>query len=97
MTRLRGGASQTSKLIGFVHNPEPGPVALFDVTRSLLACIGTDKRHHKVDRWLSITNQDGLAPVETVRQVCLAWRQNCLQTDSLGGESARLGSSNHCY
>src|SRR3974390_380886 len=26
---LKGGASQTSKLIGFVHNPEPDPEVLF--------------------------------------------------------------------
>jgi hypothetical protein len=71
---LKGGAGRTSRLIGFVHNPEPSPAALFEVTRSLLACIGSDKRQPKVDRWLCIANQDGHAPVETVRQVCLALR-----------------------
>jgi len=71
---LKGGTSRTSGLIGFVHNPEPNPVALFDVTRSMLACIGSGKGPPRGDRWLIVTNRDGLAPVETVRQVCSALR-----------------------
>lgn len=71
---LQGGARRTSKLMGFVHNPKPDPSVLFDVTRSLLDCIGSGKRPPRGDRWLIIANQDGLAPVETVRQVCLALR-----------------------
>jgi hypothetical protein len=71
---LQGGARRTSKLVGFVHNPKPDPSLLFDVTRSLLACIGSGKRPPRGDRWLIVANQDGLAPVETVRQVCLALR-----------------------
>jgi hypothetical protein len=71
---LKGGARRTSKLIGFVHNPEPNPEILFDVTRSVLACIGSDKQSPRADRRLVIANQHGLAPVETVRQVCLALR-----------------------
>lgn len=71
---LEGGNSQTSKLVGFVHNPEPDPAVLFDVTRFLLTCIGSGKRPPTRDRWLVIANQDGLVPVETVRQVCLALR-----------------------
>ena len=71
---LAGGSSRTSRVIGFVHNPEPNPTALLDVTRSLLACIGSRKRSAKEIRWLIVDNQDGLAPVETVRQVCLALR-----------------------
>ena len=71
---LQGGARRTSKLMGFVHNPKPDPSVLFDVTHSLLDCIGSGKRPPRGDRWLIIANQDGLAPVETVRQVCLALR-----------------------
>jgi len=71
---LKGGASRTSKLIGFVHNREPDPSVLFNVTRSLLACMGAGKQPHSGDQWLSIANQDGLAPIETIRQVCLALR-----------------------
>ena len=34
------GSNRASKLIGFVHNPDSDADNLFDVTRSLLACIG---------------------------------------------------------
>jgi hypothetical protein len=71
---LKGGGRRTSKLLGFVHNPKPDPSILFDVTRSLLACIGSGKRPASADRWLIIAHQDGLAPFETARQVCLALR-----------------------
>jgi hypothetical protein len=71
---LKGGAIQTSKLIGFVHNPEPNPALIFDVTRSLLACMSSEQRPSKCERWLVVSNQDGLAPVETARQVFLALR-----------------------
>ena len=86
---LKGGGGHTSKLIGFVHNPKPDPSLLFDVTRSLLARIGSSKRPVGGDRWLIITHQGGLAPLETVRQVCLAIRarrvfKRILLTDSEG-------------
>ena len=71
---LEGGTSQTPKLVGFVHNPRPDPAVLFDITRFWLACIGSGKRPPTGDRWLAIANQDGLVPVETVRQVFLALR-----------------------
>jgi hypothetical protein len=71
---LKGGATRTTKLIGFVHNPQPNPEILFDVIRSALACIGSNKRSTGADRWLIITNQHDDAPVETIRQVCLALR-----------------------
>jgi hypothetical protein len=71
---LKGGASRTAKLIGFVHNPKPDASLLFDITRSLLACMGSGKRTPRGDRWLIIANRDGLAPLETVRQVCSALR-----------------------
>jgi hypothetical protein len=71
---LEGGGSYTSKLLGFVHNPEPNPEVLFDVTRSLLACIRSHKRPPKGERWLITANKDGLAHIETVRQVSLALR-----------------------
>lgn len=57
-----------------MHNPEPDPAVLFDVTRFLLTCIGSGKRPPTRDRWLVIANQDELLPVETVRQVRLALR-----------------------
>jgi hypothetical protein len=71
---LKGGARGSAKLVGFVHNPTPGPAVLFNVTRSLLACMGSGKRPPQGDRWLVIPYQRGLAPSETVRQVCSALR-----------------------
>jgi len=71
---LNGGGSRTAKLIGFVHNPERPPALLFDVTRRVLACMGSSRRSHRGTRWLVIGNRNGLAPVETIRQVCLALR-----------------------
>jgi hypothetical protein len=69
---LRGGGSRTAKLIGFVHNPQPDPSLLFDVTQSLLASIGSSQQRGTGDRWLIIAGQNGAPPFETVRQICLA-------------------------
>ena len=69
---LKGRAGQTSQLIGFVHNPKPDPALLFDLAGSLLACMGSGRQRGA--RWLIIANQDGLAPVATLRQVCNALR-----------------------
>lgn len=71
---MKGGTSQTSKIVGFVHNPKPDPAVLFDITYFLLGCIGSGKRPPNGDHWLAIDNQDGLVPVEMLRQVCLALR-----------------------
>jgi len=84
---LKGGASRTTRLIGFVHNPEPNPAVVFDVTRSLLACMSAEKRPHKGDRWLVVSNQEGLAPVETVRRVFLALRARTVFKQILLAES----------
>jgi hypothetical protein len=71
---LRGATGQTSRLIGFVHNPDPGPGMLFDVTQSLLARMRSGKRSPTRARWLVIDNQDGLSPVKTYCHVCSALR-----------------------
>jgi hypothetical protein len=71
---LKGGATRTARLIGFVHNPEPNPAVLFDLTRAVLACMGSAKSPLSGERWLIVANRDGLAPLETVRHVCLALR-----------------------
>jgi hypothetical protein len=69
---LKGGASRTPKLVGFVHNPKPDPALLFEVASCLLACMGSARQSG--DRWLIIANQDGLVPVATLRQVLRALR-----------------------
>jgi hypothetical protein len=74
---LKGGAGTTPKLLGFVHNPDPGPAVLFGLTHSLLACMSPGKSpsaKFKNDRWLVIANEGALAPLETVRHVCSALR-----------------------
>ena len=68
------GSHRTSKLIGFVHNPDSDPSILFDVTRSLLACIGPKlgartSAGFAEDRWLVIANEDGRSHIDTVRQI----------------------------
>ena len=92
---LEGGTRQTSKLVGFVHNPEPDPEMLFDVTSFLLTCIGSGKRHPARDRWLVVANQNGLVPAKTVRQVCLALhaRTVCKRIFVAEGEGVRALSA----
>ena len=67
---MKGGGRGTSRLIGFVHNPQPDASLLFDVTQALLRCMGA--RAVGAERWLIISNQDGRAPFQTIRQVCVA-------------------------
>lgn len=88
---LEGGTSQTAKLVGFVHNPQPDPKMLFDVTRFLLTSIASGKRHPGRDRWLVMANQNGLVPVKTVRQVCVALRARavCKRIFLADGEGVR--------
>jgi hypothetical protein len=84
---LKGGAGGTSRLIGFVHNPEPDPSLLFEVTRSLLSCMGSGKPRRDGDRWLIIASEDGRAPFETIWQVCLALRARTVFQRILFAES----------
>lgn len=85
---LKGGAGRTSKLVGFVHNPEPSPIVLFEVARFVLASLGSGKG--KGDRWLIVANEEGRAPLETVRQVCLALRARTVLKRILVRESEGL-------
>lgn len=87
---LKGGAGRTAKLIGFVHNPEPNPTLLFELTRLLLACMSSNKRRPGGNRWLVIANEDGAAPVETLRRVCLALRARTVFERILLAENDRL-------
>ncbi len=70
---VRAGTHKTPKLIGFVHNPDSDPCVLFEVTRSLLACVGSEERNparSAAERWLLIANRGGLLPMATYRSVC---------------------------
>jgi hypothetical protein len=70
---LQGGSRMTSKLVGFVHNPDADPRILVEVTRALLAGMGPQRRapaRRCGARWLLIENQDDLLPIDTYRNVC---------------------------
>jgi hypothetical protein len=71
---VKGVSKRSSKVIGFVHNPESEPEVLLDLTRSMLQSIGAaaDRLPPPTfagDRWLVVANADGLPHVETCRQV----------------------------
>jgi hypothetical protein len=66
---LPGGTRRTSKVVGFVHNPDSDASVLIGLTRRFLACIGSGRRVAG-ERWLVIANQAGLLPPETYRHVC---------------------------
>jgi hypothetical protein len=71
---LKGGTHRTSRLIGFVHNPKPGPALLFEVTRALLARAGKGQGSRSGERWLIRPNREGRALLETLRQAGTALR-----------------------
>src|SRR5262245_42744840 len=53
---LKGGTAMTSKLVGFVHNPDADPRILIEVTRALLAAIAAQRRaaaSRSGARWLA--------------------------------------------
>lgn len=73
--RLAKSFRGTSKVIGFVHNPDSDPGVLLGVTDLLLNCIGTgaDKRLPAAfpgERWLVIGYEGAPIQVDTYRQVC---------------------------
>lgn len=69
---LKGGTLLTSKLVGFVHNPDKDPAILIELTRALLDASRPARRAGRGarERWLIIENQAGLLPIESYRNVC---------------------------
>jgi hypothetical protein len=92
---LKGGSGRTAELIGFVHNPDSDPTVLIDVARALLTRIGSGERTAG-RRWLVIDIRDGLAPIETCRQVCSQLRVPTVFEQTLvllpGGQIATLSA-----
>lgn len=79
---VKSVSRRMSKVIGFVHNPDTDPDVLLRLTQSLLQHIGAaaDKRPPEKftgDRWLIVVDQDGLASMETYRQI---YRQLAVST-----------------
>jgi hypothetical protein len=71
---VRGVPGRTSKVLGFVHNPESDPDVLLRTTQSLLAQIGDGAirrapKDFAGDRWLVFANETGLQDVETYRHI----------------------------
>jgi hypothetical protein len=63
-----------SKVIGFVHNPDSDPDVLLFLTQSLLQRIGEavvrpGSKKFTGDRWLVVTNENGLPHIEAYRHV----------------------------
>jgi hypothetical protein len=69
---LKGGTGLTSKLVGFVHNPDRDPAILIELTRALLAASRPDRRAGRAARarWLVIENHAIRLPIESYRNVC---------------------------
>jgi hypothetical protein len=67
---VKGVSGQSSKVIGFVHNPDPDAHVLLDIAQSLLrnisAAAGRRARSAK-ERWLIVSVDGGF--IETYRQV----------------------------
>jgi hypothetical protein len=73
--RLAKSFRGTSKVIGFVHNPDSDPGVLLGVTDLLLKCIGDDADKRPPagfagDRWLVIAYEGEPLQLDTYRHVC---------------------------
>jgi hypothetical protein len=80
---VKGGSRRTTKVIGFVHNPDSDPDVLFDITHSLIDRIGAKARKGAPagtagDRWLVLAAEDGLSHIEPYRHV---YSQLSIRTD----------------
>ena len=72
---VKGGSRRTTKVIGFVHNPDSDPDGLFDITLSLIERIGAKARtgapaSSADDRWLVLAGDDRFSYIEPYRHVC---------------------------
>ena len=80
---VKSTSTRTSKVVGFVHNPDTDPDILLDMTHALLEHIGADldKRTptgFRGDRWLVLANDNGLPHIETYQHV---YSQLAIQAD----------------
>ncbi|HEY6823948.1 MAG TPA: hypothetical protein VI195_05875, partial [Steroidobacteraceae bacterium] len=74
---LPRASAMTSKLVGFVHNPDANPRILIEATRALLAATGPQQRaaaRRSGPRWLVIADQDERLPIDTYRNICAQLR-----------------------
>jgi hypothetical protein len=71
---VKCGSRYSSKVIGFVHNPDSDPEVLLDITQSLIEGIGATAGEGAPaavagERWLVLAGDDRLSPIDTYRQV----------------------------
>ena len=71
---VKGGSRQTTKVIGFVHNPDSDPDVLLDIALSLIERIGAKARtgapaRSAGDRWLVLAGDDRFSYIEPYRHV----------------------------
>ena len=71
---MNGGSKRTTKVIGFVHNPDSDADVLLDITHSLIECIGAKagggaSAGFAGDRWLVLAGEDRLSHIEPYRHV----------------------------
>jgi len=72
---VRTGCAKAQKLVGFVHNPDPGADdVLLDSTEALMACMhmapdGRVPAKFSGARWLVITNESKFSHIEVWRKV----------------------------
>jgi hypothetical protein len=79
---VKSRSAQTPKLIGFVHNPDPGAdLVLLDSAEALLDCIVATK--YPGASWLVIANEHSFLPAEI-------WRRISAQLSLLAGFKAVL-------
>ncbi len=69
---VKDNSRQAAKVIGFVHNPDPGAdMVLLDGTEALLVCMGAASDvEAAAGRWLVIANANAFPPVEIWRRIC---------------------------
>ncbi|MBV9316108.1 MAG: hypothetical protein JOZ34_01485 [Gammaproteobacteria bacterium] len=96
---LKGGTALTSKLVGFVHNPDVDPAALIELTSALLAAMDSQRRTAQTGRpkgRLLIEDRRGLLPLATYQNICAQLRLGAVDGEILvslsGGRVQKLSA-----
>ncbi|MBV8974616.1 MAG: hypothetical protein JOY74_05785 [Sinobacteraceae bacterium] len=96
---MKGGTALTSKLVGFVHNPDVDPAALIELTSALLAAMDSQRRTAQTGRpkgRLLIEDRRGLLPLATYQNICAQLRLGAVDGEILvslsGGRVQKLSA-----
>jgi hypothetical protein len=71
--RVLQGHAQPGRLLGFIHNPEPGPEVLFSLSRAVLRSLDAGSLRPAGES-LVIRNRNGRVPVQALQYICTALR-----------------------